>query len=877
MMKKTLHLNLMLVFFCFTYLTYSCTTQKIGTKQSKKEGSIDLDTINVRAHKAYPIYQASKTIYTDLVHTKLQVKFDFQKQYLYGVATITMHPHFKSQNQVILDAKGMAIEMVTLDNGTPLKYDYSDTMHLIVSLDKMYTKDQNYTVVIKYTSKPNELKRNGGTAITDNKGLYYINANGKNKNQPIEAWTQGEVEANSCWFPTLDAPNQRMTQETFITVPDSMKTLSNGLMLSSINNNDGTRTDYWKQDKSHPPYLCAMVVGPFDITKDTWRGKDVLYYTEHEYTPYAKDIFGNTPEMIEYFSNTLGVDFAWDKYGQVIVREFVSGAMENTGAVVHYDALNQTRREMIDGNNESIIAHELFHHWFGDLVTCESWSNLTLNESFATYGEYLWINHKYGSEDAEIDIMDDKRKYLQESESKQEDLVRFNYENPDDMFDRHSYEKGGCILNMLRYYLGDEVFFAGLKKYLTENQFKSAEVPQLRMAFEAISGEDLNWFFNQWYYNSGHPVLDIKYTYVTDTMIIDISQSNSDNDARVKYFRMPMKVDIYNSTGKETYDMLLYKGKQQFKYICKEKPLFVNIDADKVYLTKINDNKPSEWYIYQYLHAPLFRDRFEAVEYFMKNQKEESISSAYLNALNDKHWYIRKYILDKLKSPSNSNTELIDKIKSLATEDPKSNVRASAINVLNKLSNKSLASIYETGIQDSSYKVIGASLSALSNIDSSKALSYAKKFESETNGSIVYGVADIYASWGDAKAQNYFENKLNEVDLYSQIQLLYHYVNYLGKMNKEQFDIALPTYQKLLDQSTSSYMPYSISGSLKRLKNYYERRKKRDENSSKDLPKGDLKALSDLSNQLQFYDDAIKKIEVVLLKAKLKMDEEDVH
>ena len=855
-----------------------CKVAKTTKKPTNnKEDSVLLDTITISAHKGSMVYQASKPILTDLVHTLLKVKFDFQKQYLYGEATITMHPHFAAQNNVVLDAKGMDIYSVALMNGSLLNFDYKDSTHLKITLDRKYSRDENFTIVIKYTSKPNELKKNGGTAITENKGLYFINTDGKNKNEPVEVWTQGEVEANSCWFPTLDASNQRMTQEIYMTVPDTMVTLSNGLLMNSTNNQDGTRTDYWKQNIPHPPYLAVMVAGPFDITKDNWRGKEVTYYTEHKYTPYAKDIFGNTPEMMEFFSIQLGVDFAWEKYGQVIVREFVSGAMENTGAVTHYDALNQTKREMIDINYETIVAHELFHHWFGDLVTCESWSNLTLNESFATYGEYLWVDHKYGKEDADLEMLENRKKYLQEAESKQEDLVRFNFENPDDMFDRHSYEKGGCILHMLRNYLGDEIFFASLKKYLSENKFTSTEVPQLRMAFEAISGEDLNWFFNQWYYNSGHPEIDIKYSYIMDTLIIDVTQKNSNVDAKVKYFKMPMKIDIYTSTGKETYDLNLYKSKQQFKYITKEKPLLVNVDADKVYLSVVTENKPREWYQYQYLHAPLFRDRYDAVDFFMKNQKDEKIMSAIINALNDKHWYIRKMILDRLKINNNLEPELLSKIKQLATEDPKSLVRASAISILSKIKNKEFVSIYEIGVKDSSYKVVGYSLSALSYIDSTKSMLYAKQFEKETNGNIVYGVADIYSTWGDEAEQNYFESKLVEVSAYSQVQLLYHYVNYLGKMDKKQFDIALPTFEKTLNSSESEYIPMTISGALKRLKNYYERRRKQDENTSKDLPKGDLKALSDLTDKLNFYSDAIKKIDVIIVKANAKNSAIDSH
>ena len=206
-MKKIWIYNIALMLI-YTIVIGSCTLNKPKRIGSKKDDSIVLDTVVVTGKKSISNYKASEPIITDLIHTLLKVKFDFQKQYLYGEATITVKPHFKPQNILVLDAKGMNINSVTSSNGKTLSFDYRDSMHLIITLDKTYTKEEKYSIVVNYTSRPNELKVNGGTAITDNKGLYYINSDGKNKRQPTEVWTQGEVEANSCWFPTLDAPNQ---------------------------------------------------------------------------------------------------------------------------------------------------------------------------------------------------------------------------------------------------------------------------------------------------------------------------------------------------------------------------------------------------------------------------------------------------------------------------------------------------------------------------------------------------------------------------------------------------------------------------------------------------------------------------------------------
>ncbi len=343
-----------------------------------------------------PVYQATRTRDTDVKHMRLEVSFNWAKQRLDGKAVLTISPYFYSSDVAVLDAKNFDIHKVALgEKGEKeLEYNY-DGMILTVQLDRTYKKNEEYKLYVEYTAKPNEFESGGSQAISSDKGLYFINPDSSETGKPTQIWTQGETEANSRWFPTVDSPNEKITQELFITVDKKYKTLSNGLLLKSSMNNNGTRTDYWKQDKPHAPYLVMMAIGDFAVVQDSWTRPDgtkmdVHYYVEKEYEPHAKAIFGDTPEMLTHFSELLGVTYPWDKYHQVIVRDYVSGAMENTSAVIHGEFFNQTTRELLDENNFSTIAHELFHHWFGDLVTCESWANLPLNESFANYSQYLW-------------------------------------------------------------------------------------------------------------------------------------------------------------------------------------------------------------------------------------------------------------------------------------------------------------------------------------------------------------------------------------------------------------------------------------------------------------------------------------------------------
>ena len=234
-------------------------------------------------------YRATHNKTTELKHTKLKVKFDFEKEQMHGEEWLTASPHFYASDSLVLNAKAMVIHEVALNQGTkkPLKYTYSDDL-LRINLDKVYKKGEDYTVYIKYTARPNEHKGKGSAAINSAKGLYFINAQGKDPDKPTQIWTQGETESNSVWFPTIDKPNQKTTQELFMTVPDKYVTLSNGILKSSFSESGGLRTDHWVMDKKHAPYLFFMGVGEYAIVKDKWKNIAVDYYVEKEYEPYAR-------------------------------------------------------------------------------------------------------------------------------------------------------------------------------------------------------------------------------------------------------------------------------------------------------------------------------------------------------------------------------------------------------------------------------------------------------------------------------------------------------------------------------------------------------------------------------------------------------------
>ncbi|AZA77508.1 M1 family peptidase [Chryseobacterium sp. G0186] len=678
------------------------------------------------------VYRATHTKVTELKHTKLKVNFDYQKEQMNGEEWLTASPYFYATNELILDAKGMLIHEVALDNNgkkSPLKYEYKDDI-LKISLDKTYQKNQDYTVYIKYTSRPNEVKQQGSMAINDAKGLYFINAQGTEPDMPTQIWTQGETESSSAWFPTIDKSNQKTTQEIYMTVPDKYVTLSNGVLKDSQKESNGLRTDHWVMDKRHSTYLFFMGVGEYAIVKDKWRNIPVDYYIEKEYEPYAKQIYGNTPEMIEFFSKRLNYDYPWAKYAQISGRNYVSGAMENTTATLHGSDILQKPGQLIDENTwEDTIAHELFHHWFGDLVTAESWSNLTVNESFANYSEYLWNEYKYGKDQADYHMMTDVNRYIHNPGDFNKDLVRFNYESREDVFDLVTYQKGGGILNMLRNYLGDDAFFAGMTDYLKTYEYQNAEAHQLRLSFEKVSGKDLNWFFNQWYFSNGHPKINYSFTFepVKKQVSVTINQTQE------PLFEFPLAIDVYDNGNPKRYNVWVNaESKNTFNFDVFKTPDMVNINADGVLLADITETKTAVQNLMQFSNSKEFKSRYQALAGVKDQLKSPAAIKLLAAALKDPFFRIRIKALELMDLSNPEQMKAFgSEVEKIASNDPKTLTQAAAIAALAKTKDKKYLPVFEKGMNAVSNAIKGNSLGALLTVDPSKANSFADKIDLE--------------------------------------------------------------------------------------------------------------------------------------------------
>jgi aminopeptidase N len=803
----------------------------MGQSEEDEDGPVvDAPMPEVEVKPANPdtleVYKPSHTQEHDLIHTKIEISFDWEKKHANGKATLTLHPWFYPTDMLTLDAKNFDIHSLKLEgHSDTLKYTY-DRTHLVINLGKTYNRNEEFKVVIEYTAKPDERTSFGGSAaITSDKGLYFINPDGAVPDKPKQIWTQGETESNSYWFPTIDKPNERCTQEMYITVEDKYKTLSNGLLISSKKNADGTRTDYWKMDKPHAPYLFMMAVGEYAVVKDKWRGIDVNYYVEPKYEPYARDIFPYTTELLEFFSTKLGYPYAWPKFSQVIVRDYVSGAMENTTAVIFGDYMQKTKRELLDDHltNEKVVAHEMFHHWFGDLVTTESWSNLTLNEGFANYAEYLWLEHKYGKDAADSHLEQEQQGYIFSAAGGGHPLINFGYNDREDMFDATSYNKGGSILHMLRNQVGDDAFFTSLQTYLKKNEFSSSEAHKLRLAFEDVTGQDLNWFWNQWFFSAGHPNLDISYQWdeATHKMTVAIEQTQSGKKVP-NVFDLPLAVDIYDASGTVRHEHIrLTQRKSVFSYTCDAKPALVNVDASKTLLcVKEDKHTPEEW-AYMFHHAPLFRDRDEALD-GLNNLKSDLAKTVFAEALKDPYSGIRSKALHKADL---TNPDVLAIVKQIAQSESEPSLRATAIRMLGETGDKQYLPIFQKGLDAGvAYSVAGASLTALTKIDPATAIEASKSLQSDESDAITLALTNLYAQNPNRANLPYFESKMDKVNFMGAFSFFDQYQKMLiGIGDATLIDQGIDRLKAIsLNLKTTQWRRFAATKAIADLRTYYK-------------------------------------------------------
>lgn len=725
-----------------------------------QENTILLDDVQILEDSIAkaPTYSApNQTV--DVVHIDLEIKPNWQNHTLLGHADVFCRPYFYATDTLVLDAKGFTLNRVAQVLGgekTDLNYKYNG-LQLRVGLVGAATRDELIHLYIDYVAKPDSLVQKGGAAITAAKGFYFVDGT---ENHMPQFFTQGEPESNSAWMPTVDHPSEKITHRIGITVDSTWQTLSNGQLEFRTQNGDGTRTDYWLMNKPHAPYLAMMAGGQFDTVATQWQGKPVRYFVESQWKDAAKRIFGQTPEMMSFYSDILKTPYPWPKYDQIVVRDFVSGAMENTTATAHGEFLYTSPRAYADKTYEDYIAHELFHQWFGDLVTCKNWGQLPLNESFATYGEVLWHEYKYSADDAAWLRYQKFLGYLGEySRGHIEKMIRHEVPNPLTMFDAHSYAKGSLILHMLRQTVGDTAFFESLKYYLNENAYKTTEISDLRKAFEHTTGQNLSWFFDQWFHAAGHPMLDVRWQFDKTTFKATVTIRQKQDATQFPVYRLPATIAVYTRKEVLYFPVEINAQKQIFTFDLPREPRLIKFDADNYLLAEINQIQNDAAWLAQLGNCTQAIDRYHAAERLLQTSNPNLLSTVAGIAMDDTFWATR---LLGLQSAPLWDATGQNKLKSTVWKllaDPNNRVRAEALNVWSGIFEEKDESLYRKNLNYISNVVNEAALLALARTNASAALQVA-------NDSLLGNPSDWHEAAYRTIAQYGLADELKQTDLF---------------------------------------------------------------------------------------------------------------
>lgn len=640
----------------------------------------------------------------DLQHSKIVLKFDLTQKKVIGDVTHTLSILKEGTEQIWFDSVGLTIQSVTV-NKEAAKFESKDG-RLTVPLASAAKAGQKFNVEIQYEGKPT-------------KGLYFILPDKDYPDRPKEIWTQGESEDTRYYLPTYDYPNDRLTTETILTVPAAWITVANGKLMGVTDAGNGNKTWTWRENLPSSTYLITVVAGEFDELKETWRGMPVTYYAPKGRGDRLKVNYGRTPQMLEFFSKRLGVDYPWEKYAQSMVDDFVAGGMENSSATTNTSTSlthEKLAHEYTTGE-DPLISHELGHQWFGDMVTCKDWGNIWLNEGFATFMERLWVEHNFPKDQIEYELWSDARDWFENADLYQKPIVRHDFDDSSE-FDGNAYNKGGWVLMMLRHEIGEEAFYAGLKHYLEVNRGRNVVTADLTRAIEEATHANVDHFFSQWIYGAGAPKFDVGYSY-DDTkhkILLKVKQTQK-LEGKVGIFQVPVDVEVATAAGAKTYPVTVGKAEESFELAADGAPVMVLFDKGGHVLKSAEFHKEKKEWLYQLKNATEVADRLDAVVELGKSKEDSEAIAAIGNALkSDKAWGVRATAADTLGATKNpvaaklllealgstkepwvrnrivtalgnfkDNNDVLVNVNSIAKEDDSYRARASALQAIGKL------------------------------------------------------------------------------------------------------------------------------------------------------------------------------------------------
>ena len=556
-----------------------------------------------RAH-----YAPSITFTID--HARLELEPDFQRRSIRGTELLTITA-LEERDILELDAAELDVESVKMDGKTLSFRLLGDRLR--INLGRKSREDETFHIEVKYSASPR-------------RGFYFVGPDSGYPEKRLEAWTQGEATESKFWFPTIDHPQVKFTSELVVNVPDGMVAISNGRLTRRSGQNF-----HWSDEDPHPAYLTSLVIGKYAEVSDG----SLFYYVPEQNIDDLNRSFERTPEMLRFFEDYFGVKYPFRKYSQVTVQDFIFGGMENSSCTtLTLDTLHDEKAHL-DFTSDHLVSHELAHQWFGDLVTCRDWQHIWLNEGFATYCEALYWESSRGLDEFHYYVMQTSDDYLEEAATRYvRPIVTKTYKHPDELFDRHTYEKGGVVLHMLRREVGDARFRRAVGAYLRQYANGNAETDDLRRVFELQTGRSLQEFFDQWLYRSGHPELKVEFSESSSIAKLKIAQEQQGEP-----FDFQLEVRFVTQDGVANTHVLPISGREtEFQIPVASGIDWFSVDSEFKVLKSIKLKAPKELLVNQLRKGITVLERVEAARALRSESATAVVDSLRDAVMHDPFW-----------------------------------------------------------------------------------------------------------------------------------------------------------------------------------------------------------------------------------------------
>ncbi len=643
-------------------------------------------------------------------HIFLDLILDIPQQSFQGTCTIHLNPVRNGIKTLTLDGVNLNIQAITIAE-IEQDFDY-DGQQLQIHLKEPTEAEKVIKLVIQYGVEQPQ------------RGLYFIQPNSDYPNKPTQVWTQGEDEDSRFWFPCFDYPGQLATSEIRVQVPKAFLAISNGELVHTETQGKD-KIYHWSQKQVHPTYLMTLAIGNFAEIQQDWNGIPVTYYVEKIREKDALRTMGKTPKMIEFFSQTFGYNYPYPKYAQVCVDDFIFGGMENTSTTLLTSRCLLDERAALDNrNSESLVAHELAHQWFGDLVVIKHWSHAWIKEGMATYSEVLWTEKEYGKTEAAYYRLKETRNYLSEDRSRyRRPIVTHIYREAIELYDRHLYEKGACVYHMIHTELGDELFNKAIHTFVQENAHKTVETVDLLRGIEKATGRNLLPLFDQYVFRGGHPDYQVSYSWDGDSHLAKVTvkqKQAKDKEKLSEQDLFDLKIPIGFGYGSDSeneptlkiFTVRVHEKEQSFYFPLEQKPNFISFDVGNHYLKTVHLDYPVAELKAQLQFDPDPISKIYAAQALSKKGGLEVVKALSKALKTESFWGVKVELIKQLEKIKLDQV-LDGLLEGLKDQDAR--VRRAAVNALAKsrteASYKVLKPLVETG--DPSYYVEAAAVTAI--------------------------------------------------------------------------------------------------------------------------------------------------------------------